>query len=849
MDLSTANPQTQSQSSSHSEPNSISESSNANSNSKSDDSDPDTSLAENAIVAATASTGTPSSAGTPSTMTSARPPKPKKRPRKSTSTGSRERSMVWEHYEKIDKPLYEFKDGKKVQVGTAKRAKCRYCSTDLACNPYDNGTSSLKRHIEVVCKKYPGRIDLEEFQQVFVAGGKLNEPSLTMRAFSQDACVRACVEMIVIDELPFSHPEKEGFQRFCKVACPRFKTPSRRLVVTTFWKLYDVEKKKLRQELASHCVNLTTDTWTSVQNINYMVVTAHFIDGGWSLHKRILNFCVIPNHQGNTIGRLLETCLLEWGIERVLTISVDNASANKVAIDYIRKKMLTWKKQPVLGGKWLHVRCLAHILNLIVKSGLRMMDKSVASIRNAVRYVRSSSARLDVFKRSVAIEQLDCKKVCILDVPTRWNSTFLMLDVALELRKGFDRMAEEEDTKYKGYFDEEEVEDDEWLEGAETEAANKTKEKMKRVGPPVETDWERATVFVNFLKVFYDVTMRISATNSPTAQKAFHDIVAIEAEIDDLFDRPEMCNGSNTEKILSEMAVKTRSKFKKYFASLDDMNHFLLVALVLDPRYKLRNFERVCRIWLKLDPATIKHRSAELKELLVNLTDLYSSSLGTKKTRPSGNEAEKATTSGTGSSSTKSSRTQMSGKMAAMQADWKQELEDSDQTVVSHEVDRYLLDPIEDPPEHEDWKLLQWWKLNGSKYPNLALVAKDVLAIQVSTVASESCFSTGRRVIDPFRSSLSAKTVEALICFQNWLRSESIQSIEYVPTVEDMNFYEEVERDHVLKDTADSAQVKAAKGKGIKGAAPSTKKQEVPAMNKQGASAASKKTVSKRPKK
>ncbi|XP_062027062.1 zinc finger BED domain-containing protein RICESLEEPER 1-like [Rosa rugosa] len=253
-----------------------------------------------------------------------------------------------------------------------------------------------------------------------------------------------------------------------------------------------------------------------------------------------------------------------------------------------------------------------------------------------------------------------------------------MLDVALELRKGFEHMAEEEDKNYKGYFDEEEVEDDEWLEGAETEAANITKDKMKRVGPPIETDWERATVFVNFLKVFYDVTVRISATNSPTAQKSFHDIMAIEAEIDDLFDRPEMCNGSNTERILFDMAVKMRSKFKKYFAILDDMNHLLLVALVLDPRYKLRNFERVCRIWLKLDLAIIKHRFAELKELLMNLTDLYSSSLGTKKTRPSGNEAEKATTSGTGSSSTKSSRTQMSGKMAAMQADWKQELEDLD---------------------------------------------------------------------------------------------------------------------------------------------------------------------------
>ncbi|KAH0996846.1 hypothetical protein GBA52_020710 [Prunus armeniaca] len=48
---------------------------------------------------------------------------------------------------------------------------------------------------------------------------------------------------------------------------------------------------------------------------------------------------------------------------------------------------------------------------------------------------------------------------------------------------------------------------------------------------------------------------------------------------------------------------------------------------------------------------------------------------------------------------------------------------------------------------------------------------KDVFAVPVSTVASESAFSTGGRIIDHFRSSLTPKMVEALTCGQNWLRS------------------------------------------------------------------------------
>jgi hAT family protein len=50
-------------------------------------------------------------------------------------------------------------------------------------------------------------------------------------------------------------------------------------------------------------------------------------------------------------------------------------------------------------------------------------------------------------------------------------------------------------------------------------------------------------------------------------------------------------------------------------------------------------------------------------------------------------------------------------------------------------------------------------------------MARDVLAIPVSSVASESAFSTGGRVLDQFRTSLTPRMVEALICCQDWIRS------------------------------------------------------------------------------
>ncbi|KAA0062344.1 zinc finger BED domain-containing protein RICESLEEPER 2-like isoform X3 [Cucumis melo var. makuwa] len=69
-----------------------------------------------------------------------------------------------------------------------------------------------------------------------------------------------------------------------------------------------------------------------------MVITAHFIDDDWNLHKRILNFCQVANHKGDTIGRAIEKCLEGWGIDRLFTVTVDNASSNDVAIAYLVKK-------------------------------------------------------------------------------------------------------------------------------------------------------------------------------------------------------------------------------------------------------------------------------------------------------------------------------------------------------------------------------------------------------------------------------------------------------------------------------------------------------------------------------
>ncbi|KAK3028100.1 hypothetical protein RJ639_039794 [Escallonia herrerae] len=64
--------------------------------------------------------------------------------------------------------------------------------------------------------------------------------------------------------------------------------------------------------------------------------------------------------------------------------------------------------------------------------------------------------------------------------------------------------------------------------------------------------------------------------------------------------------------------------------------------------------------------------------------------------------------------------------------------------------------------------VIGWWKANNLKYKILSKMVVDILLIPITTVASEATFNTGGRVIDPYRASLSTKTVEALICGGDW---------------------------------------------------------------------------------
>lgn len=86
------------------------------------------------------------------------------------------------------------------------------------------------------------------------------------------------VRYFIKNELPFRHVESDRFRELITRIEPRFKVSCRITLQKDCLKLHEEEKPRLRVFLSGKRICITTDTWIFLQNINYICVTASFID-------------------------------------------------------------------------------------------------------------------------------------------------------------------------------------------------------------------------------------------------------------------------------------------------------------------------------------------------------------------------------------------------------------------------------------------------------------------------------------------------------------------------------------------------------------------------------------------
>nr|GMD42501.1 zinc finger BED domain-containing protein RICESLEEPER 2-like [Ipomoea batatas] len=245
--------------------------------------------------------------------------------------------------------------------------------------------------------------------------------------------------MIMVHELPFSFVEYDLFNIVMQIASPYYERISR-TTTKDCWSTYEIEKKRVQGLLKLvDKISITTDIWTSNQNIQYMVITAHFVDLDSKLQKRVLNFVeVLPPHTGTCVYDAIYKCLQEWSIEeKVWRITVDNASYNDSVVRLLHDSLSFHTNLP-LDGKLFHIRCCAHILNILVQDGLSEIKSIIENVRDSVKYISVLPQRLHSFNEICKQLQVPSKKL-ILDCCTRWNATFAMLSCALDFKQVFPR--------------------------------------------------------------------------------------------------------------------------------------------------------------------------------------------------------------------------------------------------------------------------------------------------------------------------------------------------------------------------------------------------------------------------
>lgn len=559
--------------------------------------------------------------------------------------------------------------------GAETRRKCLQCSATFSIN---SATTTLAKHA-----RRHGFLLENDRQARFGSSGNLQcftplpRPELEAKVLSQLS------RWIVSGFIPLSVTEDKEFVRLLHLFDASFNVPSRRTTTKRIHQMLDERSIQIKSILATHASNIsiTTDAWSSRIFKGYIAVTAHWIDDTWSLRSILLDFQRFSSpHTGESTATMLLSIFERWGVcQKIRTVTSDNASDMCVGVNLLRERLQAVGNANRPNSEF-HVRCLAHVINLAVKSCLELVRSEVHSIRKLINSLRASVKRRELFDR--VRTELGERKYDIpsLDVETRWNSTFYMVQAAYKCRHVLSSVIH----------------------------------RVPELGNLVvtEEEWERAARICEFLSTAASVTEYHSGRKFVTLSLSTMGFKLLVRN----------CNvaKSSTNTALKEVATAMLAKLEQYDSLI--CCELAQLARILDPRFPndlLADYETLSKFVTLPVPQAALSTDVENEYCARNLFEQLLSSNGNPDSEHD-NELHRflrATSNGDGA------------------------------------ID-----------------LLSWWKLNENTFPTIAKVARQVLAVPSSSVASESAFSLAGCLVSPDRTRLSDESIRAHLLLRSWLR-------------------------------------------------------------------------------
>lgn len=606
-------------------------------------------------------------------------------------------SIVWQYFTRIQSVTSKLKN-----------VSCNMCSKKLSFNgstttnllKHLNQQHKDKLHTNSAAKKRSFEDRSEDEDNIMT---KLHYQTDIRESFannfSDESFQDAVIRLIIKQDESFLLVESREFQKLVSILNRKAKLFKADALKNKIMALFAKERGKCIEKIKNidSMISFTTDVWTAPTQVPYLGITAHYIDKEWDLHCVTLDF--EPLKGSHTGERLADAFYAVVQDKYNITvgkmhggITLDNASNNDKFIELYGEKT-------GFDHDMLHFRCFAHVLNLAVQAALSELKDAISVLRNGVRAIRISPLKLERLEKLCGLEA-DTKFVKpVLDVPTRWNSTYDMLCRALRLQKPLQIMFTELQRSKKR-------DDDSYCLEA--------------------SDWDNFLQMAEFLKKFKEACEVSCGDKYPS-------VSVVVPLYNTLLDHVSTYIKANSPDDLNEFSsamFQAASSCHEVLVNYYDVtSDACTVATVLDPRLKLEYYQT--------DEEGNQESVGNIKKVLTHVFRSYV---------PNDSSIAIAT-------------------FPAKNTSILSSIYKKKKIVSSVELEEYL----KQPTVSMNTNPLKWWKVNEEQFPNLAMMARDYLAIPGTSASSERLFSSGRQLITDFRCSLSPSTIQACMCLKNWL--------------------------------------------------------------------------------
>ncbi|XP_004438053.1 PREDICTED: zinc finger BED domain-containing protein 4 [Ceratotherium simum simum] len=250
-------------------------------------------------------------------------------------------------------------------------------------------------------------------------------------------------EMIALDLQPYSFVDNVGFNRLLEYLKPQYSLPSPSYFSrTAIPGMYDNVKQIIMshlKEAESGVVHFTSGIWMSNQTREYLTLTAHWVTFESSVRPHcedhhcsaLLDVSQIDcDYSGNNIQKQLECWWEAWvtstGLQIGITVT-DNASIGKTLSE----------------GEHSSVQCFSHTVNLIVSEAIKS-QRMVQNLLSIARKICERVHRSPKAKEKLAELQKEYELPqhhLIQDVPSKWNTSFHMLERLIEQKRAINEMS------------------------------------------------------------------------------------------------------------------------------------------------------------------------------------------------------------------------------------------------------------------------------------------------------------------------------------------------------------------------------------------------------------------------